>query len=60
LGATGSDAATLALLAGIDLRLGLVAEACDEFSAALKQNPEDVTLQRALDSARARLSGGNK
>jgi hypothetical protein len=60
LGATGSDAATLALLAGIDLRLGLVAEACDEFSAALKQKPEDVTLQRALDSARARLSGGNK
>jgi hypothetical protein len=57
-GASGSDAATLGLLAEVDLRLGLVAEACDEFSAALKQKPEDMALRRALDSARATLADG--
>jgi hypothetical protein len=60
LGANSHDPAALALLADIDLRLGLIAEACDEFSAALKQKPNDVTLQRALDSARASLSGKAK
>jgi hypothetical protein len=60
LDAKSNDPAALALLADIDLRLGLLAEACDEFSAALKQKPEDVTLQRALDSARATLSGEAK
>lgn len=56
-GASGSDAATLSLLAEVDLRLGLVAEACDEFSVALKQRPEDMALRRTLDLARAALDG---
>lgn len=57
LGASSKDPATIALLADVDLRLGLVAEACDEFSAALKQKPDDAVLRRALDSARSRLAG---
>jgi len=57
LGAGGGGAATLALLAEVDLRLGLVAEACDEFSAALKLKPDDAALHRALDSARSSLGG---
>jgi hypothetical protein len=55
LSANSDDPATLALLAEVDLRLGLVAEACDEFSAALKQKPEDAALRRAFDSASASL-----
>lgn len=58
--ANSNDPASLALLADVDLRLGLIAEACDEFSAAVKQRPEDVNLQRALDLARARLAGKSK
>jgi len=57
LGVTGNDPATLALLAEVDLRLGLIAEAYDEFSAALQQKPDDMVLRRALDSARASLAG---
>jgi len=57
LGATGEDPATLALLADVDLRLGLIAEACDEFSAALRKKPDDATLRRVLESARASLAG---
>jgi len=60
LGATDNDPATLALLAEVDLRLGLVAEACDEFSVALQRKPEDVTLRRARDSARASLAGQDR
>ncbi len=55
--ANGNDPATLGLLAEVDLRLGLVAEACDEFSAALKEKPQDVGLRRGLDSAMATLAG---
>lgn len=54
------DPAALALVAEVDLRLGLLAEACDEFSAALKQKPGDVTLQHALDSTLAKLAGERK
>jgi hypothetical protein len=53
------NGATLALLADVDLRLGLVAEACDEFSEAFKQKPNDPALRRALDSAREILVGKN-
>jgi len=60
LGANSNDPATLALLAEVDLRLGLIAEACDEFSAALQQKPQDPALLRALDLARARLAGEAK
>jgi hypothetical protein len=56
LGDRRSDAATLALLAEVDLRLGLVAEACDELSEALQQKPADMALRRALDSARSQLA----
>ena len=56
LSSDGDNSATLALLAEVDRRLGLVAEACDEFTAALKQHPRDGTLRRALDSARAELA----
>jgi hypothetical protein len=50
------DPASVAVLAGVDLRLGLIREAIDEFSAALNQKPGDVSLQRALDSARATMA----
>jgi hypothetical protein len=52
-----SDSSTLALLAGVDFRAGLIAEACEEFKAALEQKPDDVALRRALESARASLAG---
>ncbi len=50
------DPASLAVLAGVDLRLGMIREAIDEFSAALNQTPGDVNLRRALDSARATMA----
>ncbi len=56
-GATSNDSSALALLAGVDLRLGLVAEACDELSAALKQTPEDAPLRRALDRCQSSRDG---
>lgn len=52
-----NDPAMLALLADVDLRLGLIAEACEEFSAALTQKPDDAILRQALDSARRKLVG---
>lgn len=60
LGDASGDPATLALLADVDLRLGLVAEACDEFNAALKLKPDDAALRRALDSASASMAGKSK
>ncbi len=57
LGPTDNDPATLALLAQVDLRLGLVAEACDEFNAALQQKPDDVTLQRTLNACESSRNG---
>jgi hypothetical protein len=44
--ASGDDLATLALLADVDLQLGLIAEGCDELSAAIKQKP-GAALQHA-------------
>ncbi len=44
--ATGGDTMTLALLADVDLRLGLRAEACDELSTAMKESPGDPGLKR--------------
>ena len=49
--AGSDDPAMLAVLAGVDLRLGLVSEACEEFGEAFKQKPGDEVLRRALDSA---------
>jgi hypothetical protein len=40
------DPATIALLAAVDLRLRLMHEACEELSAAIKQNPGDPSLRR--------------
>jgi hypothetical protein len=54
-GAKGNDPAALALLADVDLRLGLTAESCEEFSAALQKKPDDAALRRALESAQASL-----
>jgi hypothetical protein len=56
-GAASHDSSALALLAGVDLRLGLVAEACDELRAALKQTPEDAALRRALETCQSGRDG---
>jgi predicted Zn-dependent protease len=45
------NAAALALMGDVDLRLGLVREAQNELSAALKLNPEDAGVRRALRRA---------
>jgi hypothetical protein len=42
------DAESLALLAEVDWRLGLLAEAREEFRAALMKSPTDPALQRAI------------
>jgi len=49
-----------ALLASIDLQLGLFAEAVDEFSDALRDSPGDPDLQRALTAAKSARAGGEK
>lgn len=54
-GVKSNDPAALALLADVDLRLGLTAEACEEFSAALQKKPDDAALRRALEAAQASL-----
>ena len=46
------EASRLALLADVDLRLGLIAEARAEFQAALRLNPSDAAIQHALESRR--------
>jgi hypothetical protein len=48
------------LLAEVDLHFGLIAEACDEFGAALTERPQDPVLRHALDAARALLSSEPK
>lgn len=50
-----ANPAGLALLGDVDLRLGLVAEACDEFGAALNGKPQDAAVRRALDACLATL-----
>lgn len=42
------ETSRLTLLADVDLRLGLIAEARAEFEAALRLNPSDAAIQRAL------------
>jgi hypothetical protein len=50
------DAARQALIAGVDQQIGLLAEACDEFQAALALRPSDAALQRALAAAQSALA----
>jgi len=45
------EASRLALLGAVDLRLGLLAEASDEFRAAQRLKPDDPALRRAADLA---------
>jgi hypothetical protein len=47
-----AEALRLALLADVDLRLGLIAEARAEFEAALRLNPSDAAIQRVLERVR--------
>lgn len=49
------DAPSLALLAEIDRRLGLLAEAREEFRAALAKSPGDDAIRRALVEIEQRL-----
>jgi hypothetical protein len=50
------DTESLALMAEIDHRLGLLMEAREGFQAALAKAPEDAALQRALADLDAQLS----
>ncbi len=50
----------LALLATVDLRLGLFAEAVDELSAALRERPGDPDITRALAAAKTARAGDEK
>lgn len=50
------DAPSLALLAEIDRRLGLLAEAREEFRAALAKSPGDDAIRRALGEIEQRLA----
>lgn len=52
---TSRDAATLAMLAEIDWRLGLLAEAHQGFEAALAAMPDDEVLQRRVDGLKVLL-----
>jgi hypothetical protein len=45
----------LALLAGVDQQVGLLAEACGELESALRLRPSDPALESALASAKAAL-----
>jgi hypothetical protein len=55
--ALGNDPATLAVAAEVDQRLGLIAEACAEFSAALRHSPNDTALTRALAACESSRDG---
>jgi hypothetical protein len=50
------DAMGLALIAEVDRENGLLADACDEFEAALRLRPSDPGLDHALATARAALT----
>jgi hypothetical protein len=52
--------ARLALLASIDMQLGLFAEAIDELEAAAREAPEDRDIQRALSAARVARAATEK
>jgi len=51
------DAESLAFLAEIDRRLGLLEEAREEFQAALTKSPGDAALQKAIAEIDNRLAG---
>jgi hypothetical protein len=50
------DVDSLALLANIDLRLGLLVEAREDFQAALDKSPNDPALVKAISEIDAQLS----
>jgi hypothetical protein len=52
---TAGDAESLAFLAEIDRRLGLLLEARDEFQAALAKSPSDPALRRILEETEKEL-----
>jgi hypothetical protein len=54
------DADSLALLAEVDGRLGLVREAQRGFEAALAKTPSDATLQTALQGLERRISASGR
>jgi hypothetical protein len=51
-----ADADSLALLAEVDRRLGLIAEARDGFKAALDKSPTNEGIRRALEEIEKQLS----
>ena len=52
----GGDAASLALLAEVDARLGLLKEAREGFRAALARSPGDASLEAALTRVEQRMA----
>lgn len=56
--ASATEADSLALLAAVDFRLGLLREAQEEFLAALKLKPHDTAIQHALELVQTALSEG--
>lgn len=54
---SADDASRMALMGAIDLRLGLIAEACDEFEHAMQLRPGDDAVQRSLNAAKRTLTG---
>jgi hypothetical protein len=50
------QATRFALMAEVDLRLHLLAEACEEFEKALRLNPDDPEIKRAAAVASEALS----
>jgi hypothetical protein len=54
------DAMRLALVAGVDQQIGLLADACDEFETALRLRPSDPTLERALAKGKAALAAARE
>lgn len=58
--ALGDDAASLALLAGIDRGLGLLLEARDGFRRALAAAPDDAALRQALQDLEQSLAASDE
>ena len=57
---TEDDVTRLALIAGVDQQIGLLAEACDEFQTALGIRPSDPALQRAWAAAQTALAAARE